>query len=168
MAFHCSLKRKFILGEARPYRLRHGSTCLQVLNDVLNEAVRKKQLAENPAIRAIGIRTGGKKKKQIMTQAEFRKLFFEPDSLEKYWGNKPRYYVISMMAAVTGARQSELLGLQHKHIHDDHFDIEQNHYRSYGITSTKTEASARQVPMFEAFKEHLQSLVGNESIQRKS
>jgi integrase len=134
--------------------------CLQVLNDVMSEAVRRGIIKDNPALHSVGFKSGvGKRKKEILTQEEFEKLFLEEDSLAKYWDGRLKYYVICFMAALVGSRQSELLGLQKKHIHENHFVIEQNFYRKYGITTTKTETSRRAVPLFVVVKPYLRKLL---------
>jgi len=76
-----------------------------------------------------------RKQIKIITQDEFKALFV--DDWKKVWGNDLLRYTANKLAACTGMRCGELLGLRGENIFDDHLFL-CGQYDNYGYRSTKT------------------------------
>jgi integrase len=164
--FLIELSRKKIGNKGRQRYLSASTRnhCLSVLKDILEFATKKRFIPSDPTQYAIHktVRQKQQKKVVLLSQDEIDKLFFHGDSLSVVWKGRTRYYTISLLAAFLGSRQSELLGLQLKHVFPDHYTIEQSFYRSYGISTPKTTKSSRHVPLtpflYSKIKEQIDSI----------
>ena len=76
-----------------------------------------------------------RKQIKIITQDEFKALFV--DDWKKVWDNDLLRYTANKLAACTGMRCGELLGLRGENIFDDHLFL-CGQYDNYGYRSTKT------------------------------
>jgi integrase len=77
-----------------------------------------------------------RKEKQIITDDEFKSLF--TDGWEKAWNNDLLLCTAHKLAALTGIRCCELLGLRGEFVFDDHIYICAQHDNKYGYRDTKT------------------------------
>jgi integrase len=109
---------------------------------MMAEAVRLKIIASNPAekIKKLIVHN---KELQILKQGEVRKLF--PVNWQEIWDSY-EIYIFNKLAACTGMRLSEIMGLQGEHIHEDHIHVCLQYSKKYGLRPLKTKDS-RNIPI---------------------
>jgi integrase len=77
-----------------------------------------------------------KKDKKIITHDEFKALFV--DDWKKVWNNDLIQCVANKIAALTGMRCCEVLGLRGEYVFDDHIFLNAQYIKKYGYRATKT------------------------------
>ena len=109
-----------------------------ILKIMLGMAVKEELLDRNPcdSVQRALVRT---KPVEIMTVAEVKRMF-EPVDLERVWGDE-MHYTLNMLAATTGMRIGEVLGLRGERVSSEYVEVSQqfNGYRE--LTETKTHDS---------------------------
>lgn len=106
-----------------------------ILKVMLEFAVKKGLLEKNPCAqvqRALVKRS----KVEIMTAEEVKKLF-EPARLEGLWGQEA-HYTLNMVAATTGMRIGEILGLRGERVYADFVEVSRQYNGFREFTDTKT------------------------------
>lgn len=121
---------------------------LTTLKIVLQGAYRKKIIQAVPEIDAV---SGSKAERGILNPEEVKKFF----AME--WKDQ-RYYLINLLAATTGMRLGEILGLQRKAVHDSYIEVKTSWERGKGLKCTKT-GKPRLVPLTVKAKEVLTSVL---------
>jgi integrase len=105
-----------------------------ILKTMLTEAVERKLIAKNHIAKLKKL-VNDRKEIKIITRDEFKKLFV--GNWRKVWNNDRIPYTANKLAALTGMRASEVMGLKGCYVFDDHiFLCEQ--YDTYGCRPTKT------------------------------
>lgn len=98
------------------------------LRVIMKAAYRQKLLRTMPVIEAVAENS---EERGIFTPAETVALFSEP------WADH-RFFVGNLLAAVTGMRASEIVGLQEENVHPDYVEILKRSSPRWGIGPTKT------------------------------
>ncbi len=122
-------------------RVNNILSCLRVM---IGEAHRLGYLQKNPfdVVRpfATDERKGG-----VLSINEVRQLF-DPANIKKVWEGHLLYRCITMLAAVTGARQGELLAIRDEDVHNGYIHIAHNWSLKYGLLPTKNR-TVRDIPV---------------------
>ena len=79
---------------------------------------------------------GNRKEIEIITQDEFKKLFVE--NWAKVWENDRIAYTANKLAALTGMRAAEVMGLKGCYVFDEHIFLCMQYDNKYGYRPTKT------------------------------
>jgi integrase len=112
------------------------------LKTMLIEAEEQKVIAKNP-IQRLGKLRNNRKEIEIITQEEFKKLFV--GDWMKVWENDWIAYTFNKLAALSGMRSSEILGLKGCYVYDEHIFLCMQH-DEYGYRPTKTK-DKRNIPL---------------------
>jgi integrase len=105
-----------------------------ILLTMLKWAVRKKIIASDPTME-IDKLVNDRKEIELVTRKEFKALFVT--DWRKVWDNNQIYCTANKLAALTGMRISEVLGLRGEYVFDDHIFLCAQ-YDRYGYRPTKT------------------------------
>jgi integrase len=116
------------------YKNTYINTFLGTLKTMLIEAVTKKVITENPLAHMEKL-VNDRKAIKIITLDEFKSLFI--NNWKKVWDNDFVTYMANKLAALTGMRASEVLGLRGEFVFDDHIYLCAQ-YDEYGYRETKT------------------------------
>ena len=103
---------------------------------MLTEAVRLEILPANPWDRVPRLAVDSQRR-GILTLAEARRLL-DRTTVETVWKGHWVYYFASLVAATTGLRQGEVLGLRRENLFPDHLHVEYSWSERYGLLPTKT------------------------------
>jgi len=104
------------------------------LKTMMIEAVDQGVIARNP-IEKMEKLINDRKKIRIITPEEFKKLFV--GDWQKVWEDDRLAYTANMLAAVTGMRANEIVGLKGCYVYDDHIYLCMQ-FDQYGYRPTKT------------------------------
>jgi integrase len=96
-----------------------------ILKTMLIEAEERKVIAHNPI-----------QKIEIITQEEFKRLFV--GDWRKVWENDRIAYTANKLAALTGMRAAEVMGLKGCYVYDDHIYLCMQYDTKYSYRPTKT------------------------------
>jgi len=121
--------------------VNHIFTTLKI---VLQGALRKKLVQSLPEISTVG---GTKAERGILTLEEVKKFFSQE------WTDE-RYLAINLIAATTGMRLGEILGLTRGAVKDGYLEVKASWERGKGLKETKT-GRPRVVPLAAKVKESL-------------
>jgi integrase len=125
-----------------------------VLKTMLNEAVRRRLIAANPANRVEELRDDQQEIK-ILTPEETKKLF--PPQWETVWTNYAAFSV-NRLAACTGMRIGELMGLKTGYVFEDHIHVCAQYTEAGEYTETKTH-DMRDIPITPVIRGWLEKLM---------
>lgn len=117
---------------------------ITILTTMLNEAVRREIITHSPIANIPRLKDSDAGVRGILKADEARKLFDE-NQRQELWGH-PVYYLINIIAACTGMRKGEILGLRPCDIQDGYIKVDHQYKQGYGITDTKTHDS-RNIPL---------------------
>lgn len=131
---------------------------LKTLKIMIREAFRLGLINNNPAT-VINLLHETPKKKTILTIKEVRELFRE-DTISSVWENQLNHYTLNLLAASTGLRMGEALGIQIQHVYKTHIDIINAWERKYGLKETKTRVN-RIVPIPEKTSLFIQKIIAD-------
>jgi integrase len=109
---------------------------------MLKEAARQGLIASNPFDK-INKLIAHNREVQILKSDEVQKLF--PEKWDDVWDSY-EIYLFNKLAACTGMRLSEIMGLQGKHIYADHIHVCIQYSKKYGVQPLKTKDS-RNIPI---------------------
>ena len=126
-----------------------GNLAFRFLSVMLSWAVRKELIKANPC-RNVKLLRVEEKKRELLEHTEVKKLFGE--EWETYWG-KYLYCLVNKLAACTGMRIGEVMGLRGEYITAKHI-IVNGQYNKYGYTDTKNHKS-RTIPIPDKVMEEL-------------
>jgi integrase len=104
------------------------------LKTMLIEAEARRLIDKDPTDR-MGRLVNDRKEIKIITPEEFKKLFV--DDWRRVWDNDLISYTANKLAALTGMRASEVLGLKGAFVYDDHIYLCKQ-FDEYGYRDTKT------------------------------
>jgi integrase len=153
------LVRSWIMGLSRD-GYNNSSINIQVatLKVMMKEALRLKLISSNP-MEKIKKLIAYNKEVQILKTEEVQKLF--PADWGKIW---PSYeiYLFNKLAACTGMRLSEIVGLQNDRVFNDHIHVCMQYSKKYGIRPLKTKDS-RNIPITSALYNELSTLIQNKT-----
>ena len=117
------------------------------------EAEEREVIARNPTAKMRKL-VKNARKIQIITPLEFKKLFV--GDWEKIWDSDLISYTANKLAALTGMRASEVLGLKGCYVYDKHIYLCMQHDK-YGYRPTKTK-DACNLPIPDSLMKNLQDL----------
>ena len=145
----------WILGMSREgYNNSSINIQIATLKIMMKEAVRLKIISLNP-VEKIKKLIAYNKEVQILKNEEVQNLF--PMDWKKIWDSF-EVYIFNKLAACTGMRLSEIIGLQINHIHDDYIHVCAQYSQKYGIRPLKTKDS-RNIPIASALRGELSSII---------
>ena len=127
---------------------------IATLKAMFKEAARLKLIASNPAEKIKKL-TANNKEVQILNLEEVQKL------LSRDWGviwDSYEVFVFNKLAACTGMRLSEIIGLRCENVRPDHIHVCVQFSAQYGLRPLKTKDS-RNVPITDHLYNELLSLV---------
>jgi len=127
---------------------------IATLKIMMKEAARIKLISSNP-MEKIRKLIAHNKEVQILKNEEVQKLF--PAEWVKIWDSYDTY-IFNKLAACTGMRLSEIIGLQISNFHDDHIHVCAQYSQKYGIRPLKTKDS-RNIPITSALHDELLPLI---------
>jgi site-specific recombinase XerD len=127
---------------------------IATLKVMMKEAVRLKLIATDP-MEKIKKLIAHNKEVQILKSEEVQKLF--PADWRKIWDSY-EIYVFNKLAACTGMRISEIIGLQCDSIRSDHIHVCMQYSKKYGTRPLKTKDS-RNIPITGALRDELSILI---------
>jgi integrase len=139
--------------ETRSYKNTYANTVFGTFWLMLNEAVNRRIIKINPAA-AVKKLKNDRKAIEIITPAEVKMLF--PRQWETVWGEDKVSYLGNKLAACTGMRTSEILGLRGEFIFDEYIHVCAQH-DEYGYRDTKTKEK-RNIPLAPVILNELRQL----------
>jgi integrase len=139
--------------EVKSYKNTYANTVFGTCWLMLNEAVHRGLINTNPAT-AVKKLKNDRKAIEIITPAEVRLLF--PLHWETVWGDDRISYLGNKLAACTGMRASEILGLRGEYIYDEYIHVCAQH-DEYGYRPTKTKEK-RNIPLAPVILNELRQL----------
>jgi integrase len=116
------------------YQNTYTNTILGTLKTMMIEAVARKIITVNPTANLEKL-VNDRKDIKIITREEFKALFVK--DWKKVWDNDRISYTANKLAALTGMRSSEILGLRGEYVFDDHLYLCKQ-FDEYGYRDTKT------------------------------
>jgi integrase len=129
---------------------------IATLKVMMKEAARLKLISLNP-MEKIKKLIAHNKEVQILKSEEVQKLF--PADWRKVWDSY-EIYVFNKLAACTGMRLSEIIGLQIENVRDDHIHVCVQYSKKYGIRPLKTKDS-RNIPITAVLYDELSTIKKN-------
>jgi len=127
---------------------------IATLKVMMKEAVRLKLIPANPADKIKKL-TADNKEVKILNNEEVQKLF--PSDWKEIWGSYESY-LFNKLAACTGMRLSEIIGLQSENVHEDYIHVCAQYSRKYKIRPLKTKDS-RNIPITPVLYSELSVLI---------
>ena len=118
----------------KKYKNATANSYFGTLKTMLKEAVNRNLIAQSPA-ENIGKLLTPKKEIKIITTQEFKKLF--TTDWRRIWGDNRIAYTANKLAALTGMRAGEVLGLKGCYVYEGHIFVCKQ-YGKYGYQDTKT------------------------------
>jgi integrase len=104
----------------REYKNTYANTVFGTLWLMLNEAVNRNILKSNPAAGVKKLKND-RKHIEIITPAEVKQLF--PVDWERVWDSDHLCYAANKLAACTGMRIGEILGLRGEYVFEDYIHV---------------------------------------------
>jgi integrase len=127
--------------------------CFYTLKTMMGEAVRRELLPANPLAGMKELKIENKEMR-ILRLDEVRLLF--PRQWDTVWDDYT-VYAANKLAAYTGMRHGELLGLRGEYVHDDYIHVCGQYARS-GYRDVKTKES-RDIPITRVIRDDLEKLI---------
>lgn len=130
-----------------------ANACINILITMLNEAVRQKLIKVNPATLVLKLKDDTRKI-EILKPDEVRRIF--PADWRTVWDSYIPY-LANKLAACTGLRFGEVMGLRGEFVHEDYIEVVGQFTRDVGYHDTKTHES-RNVPISVVIQQDLAEL----------
>jgi len=131
---------------------------IATLKVMMKEATRLKFISLDP-MEKIKKLIAHNKEVQILKNDEVQKLF--PADWRRIWDSH-EVYIFNKLAACTGMRMSEIIGLQCDNVHDDHIHVCVQYSKKYGTRPLKTKDS-RNIPITPMLHSELSTLNKNKT-----
>jgi integrase len=136
------------------YKGNTANLVFKILKIMLNYAVRKGLIKTNPCKYVEMVSTDDEKVIEILTPEEEGKLF--PADWRRIW-DLPQFYVLNRLAAISGMRHGELLGLRGEFVHEKYIDVCAQ-YTRFGYQDVKTH-KPKNIPIPEKMYGELRTLI---------
>jgi integrase len=147
--------QNWIMGLSRQgYNNSSINILIATLKAMMKEAARLRLITLNP-MEKIKKLIAHNKEVHILKNEEVQKLF--PADWRKVWDSY-EIYIFNKLAACTGMRLSEIIGLQISHIREDHIHVCAQYSQKYGIRPLKTKDS-RNIPITALLRGELLTLI---------
>jgi integrase len=137
----------------RGYKNTYINNIMMTLRVMMGEAARQKIIKENP-MKDIEKLPNDAKEIQILSPAEVQALF--PPKWNTMWDTF-QVYVVNKLAAFTGMRIGELVGMRGEFVFRDYISICGQWSKEYGYTDTKT-GKSRDIPIIKELRDELNVL----------
>jgi integrase len=124
------------------------------LKIMMAEAVARKVLASDPTASLTSL-VNDRREIKIITQEEFKALFVT--DWKRVWKGDRIVYTANKLAALTGMRTSEVIGLKGEYVFDDHLYLCKQ-FDKYGYRDTKTK-DKNNIPLPPDMATELQELI---------
>jgi len=147
----------FYLSDVKELNPATVNRVLATMKVMCKEAVRLGYMKTNPSV-DVGIFKETPKAKSILTMEEVRKLF-AADSIDSVWGGNLKHYALNLLAASTGMRQGEILGLYWKNVYEGYLEVKQSWSPVGGLKDCKNHEE-RLVPIPVRTRNVIQDLRG--------
>jgi integrase len=128
--------------KARGLSNNTANIAVKILDTMLGEAIKRKLLDDNPC-NAIELLPENKKEIEILTPEEVKKLF--PPDWNSIWKNEI-IYLTNKLAACSGMRIGELLGLRGEYLFDGYLTVCGQYSEKDGYVDTKSH-KPRTIPL---------------------
>jgi integrase len=138
----------------RGLKMSTANTAFYILSVMLKQAAYKRIIKYNPCATVTPLTVNDTKKIKILSAAEFKKLF--PKDWQSIW-DEQIHYIFNKLAALTGMRHGELLGLRGEFVSDTEIKVHAQ-YGRFGYADTKNHKE-RTVPMTQKLRDILQPLI---------
>jgi integrase len=138
----------------RHYKRNTANLAFRILRIMLRFAVKQKLIGSNPCYGIQALAPNDEKKIEILTSDEVVKLF--PSDWETVWDSM-EFYALNKLAACTGMRHGELLGLRGKFVYETHITVCAQ-YNRYGYQDVKTHRP-RTIPIPPGIRKDLEPLL---------
>ncbi|MCL2126787.1 MAG: site-specific integrase [Treponema sp.] len=149
------LVRSWIMHLSRKgYNNSSINVLIATLKVMMKEALRLKLISSDP-MKEIKKLIVHNKEVQILKSGEVQKLF--PADWKEIWDSY-EVYVINKLAACTGMRLSEIIGLQSGYVHNDHIHVCVQYSKKYGLRPLKTKDS-RNIPITPSLYDEIFALI---------
>jgi integrase len=132
---------------------------IAALKVMMKEAVRLRLISASPLERIKKLKTNDREVK-ILKAGEFRRLF--PEDWSAVWDSY-EVYIFNKLAACTGMRPGEVMGLKGEHIFAGHIHVCIQFSDQYGASPLKTKDS-RDVPITPSIYEELAALAAKNTV----
>jgi len=139
---------------AKEYSNATINSYYNTLQTMMRWAVKKRIIERDPFLDVDKL-LKKKKDKKIITQDEFKTLFVE--DWNKIWNDDVLCYKANKLAALTGMRCGEVLGLKGEYVFDKHIYVA-GQYDAYGYRQTKTKTNHK-IPLTEEMIDDLRELM---------
>ena len=136
------------------YKGNTANLVFKILKIMLNYAVKKGLIKNNPCKYVEMVSTDDEKVIEILTPEEEQKLF--PADWRRIW-DLPQFYILNRLAAISGMRHGELLGLRGEFVHENYIDVRAQ-YTRFGYQDVKTH-KPKNIPIPEKMYEELKMLI---------
>lgn len=136
------------------YKSNTANLAFKILRIMLNYAVKQKLITANPCKRIEMLSINDEKKIEILSHEEVQRLF--PAEWETVW-EEDIFYVLNKLAACTGMRHGELLGLRGEFVYETYIDVCAQ-YNRYGYQDVKTHRP-RNIPIPPGIQSDLKMLM---------
>jgi integrase len=136
---------------------KHVNDVMSCLRIMLAEAHRLGRISKSPfdVVKPLGV---DRPRRALLSLGEFRALF-SVENIERVWKSHLLHRAINLTAALTGARQGELLGLRAENVHEGWLHLAHSYTPRYGLGPTKTR-EVRDVPLHELGMLALRPFIG--------
>jgi integrase len=138
----------------RHYKRNTANLAFKILRIMLNYAVKQKLIGINPCHGVQMLSINDEKKIEILTSQEVVKLF--PADWGAVW-DEAIFFVLNKLAACTGMRHGELLGLRGEFVYKTYIDVCAQ-YSRYGYQDVKTHRP-RNIPIPQGMWKDLELLL---------
>jgi integrase len=138
----------------RHYKRNTANLAFRILKIMLNYAVKQNLITANPCNGIEILNCNDERKIEILSPEEVAKLF--PAEWTSIW-DEDIFYVLNKLAACTGMRHGELLGLRGEFVYETHIDVCAQ-YTRYGYQDVKTHRP-RNIPIPPGMREDLEPLL---------
>jgi integrase len=138
--------RKFSNGTA--------NNAFKILSVMLGFAFKQKVIKSNPCLLVQKLKHEGRKI-EILTPAEVKALF--PARWSDVWDNYT-CYVINKLAACTGMRIGEIMGLRSEFVHEGYLEVCRQYSQTAGYSDVKTH-KPRNIPISKIVEDDLRELI---------
>jgi integrase len=138
----------------RGVKTNSANLSFRILYVMLKQAAKKGIIKFNPCATVTPLTINDAKKIKILTWAEFKKMF--PENWQTVW-TEPMHYIFNKLAALSGMRHGELLGLRGEFVSDTELKVCAQ-FNQFGYTDTKNHKE-RTVPITREIRDDLQMLI---------
>jgi integrase len=140
--------------EERGVSVGTANNALKVLSVMLGFAVKEKILKYNPCKEVKKLKEESREVK-ILTAEEAKKMF--PAAWSDVWDSYV-CYVVNKLAACTGMRIGEILGLRSEYVHEGYIEVARQYSQTAGYSDVKTH-KPRNIPVTKVVEDDLRNLI---------